>query len=34
VGVILLGAVPMVAAQASRTADPIVAGSTAGPGAH
>ena len=29
VGVILLGAVPMAAAQASRTADPIVAGSTA-----
>jgi hypothetical protein len=34
VGVILLGAVPMVAAQASRTADPIVAGSFAGPGAR
>jgi len=29
VGVILLGAVPMAAAQASRTADPIVAGSIA-----
>ena len=29
VGVILLGAVPMAAAQASRAADPIVAGSTA-----
>jgi hypothetical protein len=31
VGVILLGAVPMAAAQASRTADPIVAESIAGP---
>jgi hypothetical protein len=34
VGVILLGAVPMAAAQASRTADPIVAGPVAGPGAR
>jgi len=32
VGVILLGAVPMAAAQASRTADPIVATPIAGPG--
>ena len=32
VGVILLGAVPMAAAQASRTAGPIAAGSIAGPG--
>jgi hypothetical protein len=34
VGVILLGAVPMAAAQASRTADPIVAKSIAGPSGH
>lgn len=34
VGVILLGAVPMAAAQASRTAGPIVAGSIAGLGAR
>jgi hypothetical protein len=34
VGVILLGAVPMAAAQASRTADPIAAGSSAGPAAR
>ena len=34
VGVILLGAVPMAAAQASRTAGPIVAGSISGLGAR